>query len=187
MDGTFTTGLYIFSSLLQADAAILGLGAVFVIYRLQSLYTQEQSTIAILEKAGLQRVDDHLRNILSSRDPAKMKVALKDSELNFPGCYPSFKFLSEMDGLIDDAKKGFVPSLILVAIHCFLSALCLWWMSYVCVSQGSRFVQIAGPIVTFLFGAILIEVITAAQVALDTKPFLWPFPLGRRIWSKSLN
>jgi hypothetical protein len=39
-DHLFSTALYLFSSLLQADAAILGFGAIFVIYKLQALDNQ---------------------------------------------------------------------------------------------------------------------------------------------------
>ncbi len=41
----FQTSLYFFSSLLQADAAILGLGTIFIIFKLQSLDTLKQNII----------------------------------------------------------------------------------------------------------------------------------------------
>jgi hypothetical protein len=116
-----------------------------------------------------------------------MVEALKLSESQFPRYFPLLKFLSEKDDHFAAGKTGFIPSLILVAVHCFLSAACLWWMTYLSVSQVNSFVQIVGAIVTILFGVILLEVITASQVALDVKPFIWPFPLGRRIWSKGKN
>lgn len=46
-----TMAFYLFSSLLQADAAIIGLSAIFVIYKLQSLETQFQNAYAILSNA----------------------------------------------------------------------------------------------------------------------------------------
>jgi len=183
MDNIFTTGLYIFSSLIQADAAILGLGAVFVIYRLQSLYSQEQSYIDILQNSGIPSVQKAC-HVMIGGTPLKMAEALNNFESQFPRYFKLLKFLSEKDGLVDAAKTGFIPSLILVAFHCFLSAACLWWMSYMCVLQVNRFVQIVGAIITILFGVILIEVITASQVALDAKPFIRFFPLGRKIMYK---
>jgi len=185
MDNTFTTGLYIFSSFIQADAAILGLGAVFVIYRLQSLYSQEQSYINIMLESGSLSIHQACQTVMQG-DPLNTAAVLEKFE-HQPRYFPLLKFLSEKDGLVAAAKTGFIPSLILVAVHCFLSAACLCLMSYVCVSQVNIFVQIVGAIVTILFGVILLEVITASQVALDAKPLIWPFPLGRRIWSKGRN
>jgi hypothetical protein len=185
MDNTFTTGLYIFSSLIQADAAILGLGAVFVIYRLQSLYSQEQSHVDILHQYPVQRVQRAVQIVMEG-DQQKIDEELKMFERQYPGyLFRSLKFLSENPSHIAAARKGFIPSLLLVAVHCFLSAACLWWMSLVCVSQLN--IQIVGAIVTLLFGVILLEVIAASQVALDAKPFIWPFPLGRRIWDRGRN
>lgn len=183
MDNRFTTGLYIFSSLIQADAAILGLGAVFVIYRLQSLYSQEQSYIDILLNSQIQSVKDAC-DVMIGGNTLKMAEELKKFESKFPRYFPLLKFLSVKHGLVAAAKTGFIPSLILVAFHCFLSAACLWWMSYMCVSQVNKFVQIVGAIITILFGVILLEVITASQVALDAKPFISFFPLGRKIMYK---
>ena len=114
----------------------------------------------------------------------KMVDELKKFENLFPRYFKLLKFLSEKDDLVAAAKTGFIPSLILVAFHCFLSTACLWWMSYMCVSQVNRFVQIGGAIITIFFGVILIEVITASQVALDAKPFIMFFPLGRKIMYK---
>ena len=184
MDNTFTTGLYIFSSLIQADAAILGLGAVFMIYRLQSIYSQEQSFIDILYKSQTDSVKQAC-DVMIEGDPLKMDDELKKFKNN-PRYFKLLKFLSEKHGFVAAAKTGFIPSLILVAFHCFLSAACLWWMGYMYVSQVNRFVQIGGAIITVLFGVILIEMITASQVALDAKPFIRFFPLGSKIiWKQS--
>jgi hypothetical protein len=184
MDNTFTTGLYIFSSFIQADAAILGLGAVFVIYRLQSLYSQEQLHIYILDTSQIDTVKEAIKTVIKG-DPQRIDEKLREFESNHPSYLPSLRFLSEKDRHVAAAKTGFIPSLILVAVHCILSAACLWLMSFVCVSPVDRFVQIVGAIVTILFGAILLEVVTACQVALDIKPFIRSFPLGKRIWSKA--
>ena len=40
MNDLFSTSLYLFSAILQADAALLGLGAIFVIYKIQSIENQ---------------------------------------------------------------------------------------------------------------------------------------------------
>ena len=180
MNDIFTIGLYIFSSLLQADAAILGLGAVFIVYRLQSLYSQQSSYIDILQKSTITGVPQACQTMLEG-DQQKIAVELKKFERN--RYHPLLKFLSEMEGNLRVMRIGLIPSLIIVAAHCILSALCLWWMTCLTASTTNGFVQIAGGIVIILFTLVLIEVITAAQVALDSKPFVKFFPLGPKIWT----
>jgi hypothetical protein len=57
-------GLYTFSALLQADAAILGLLAVFVIYRLQSLETNRKNAFDIALNHGSSKISDAERLFL---------------------------------------------------------------------------------------------------------------------------
>ena len=180
MNDTFTTGLYIFSSLLQADAAILGLGAVFIVYRLQSLYSQQQSYVDILQKSTIGGVPQ-ASQIMLEGDPQRIAVELKKFEGN--RYHPLLKFLAEMESSLRIARLGLIPSLILVALHCILCAIALWWMTRLSASNSQDFVQLVGGILVMLFAVVLIEVITAAQVALGSKPFMKFFPLGPRIWT----
>lgn len=48
----FQTSLYVFSSLLQADAAILGFGAIFIIYKMQSIENIRQNIIQMYWTKG---------------------------------------------------------------------------------------------------------------------------------------
>ena len=48
----FIAALYLLSSLLQADAAILGFGAIFVIYRLQTIAVRGQNAISQIALHG---------------------------------------------------------------------------------------------------------------------------------------
>ena len=52
MNETFTTALYLFSSLLQADAAILGFGAIFVVYKLQALEARINLLVEVHHSRG---------------------------------------------------------------------------------------------------------------------------------------
>jgi len=179
MNDTFTTGLYVFSSLLQADAAILGLGAVFIVYRLQSLYSQQSAYVDILQKSTIPGVPQACQTMLEG-DPQKIATELKKFEGN--RYHPLLKFLAEMDRNLRTTRTGLISSLIVVALHCILSAACLWWMSNLDAPMASAFVRISAGIIVVLFALVLIEIITAAQVTLDSKPFIKSFPLGPKIW-----
>jgi len=52
INNLFQTSLYFFSSLLQADAAILGFGTVFIIFKLQALDSLKQNIINIFKSKG---------------------------------------------------------------------------------------------------------------------------------------
>jgi hypothetical protein len=177
MNNTFTIGLYIFSSLLQADAAILGLCAVFIVYRLQSLYSQQQSYVDILQKSTISGVPQACAAMLEG-DKDKIATELKKYEGN--RFHPLLKFLSDMDVKVQVATIGLIPSLIIVAAHSFLSAACLWLMSFLSPCVSNLFVQAIGGVFIFLFAGVLIEVITAFQVVLDLKPYIRFFPLGQK-------
>jgi len=72
----FQTSLYFFSALLQADAAILGFGTIFVIFKLQSLDSLRQSLLQAYYTKGpghtgkvnillLSKKPEEIANILS--------------------------------------------------------------------------------------------------------------------------
>jgi len=113
-------------------------------------------------------------------DQQKIAVELKKFEGN--RFHPLLKFLAEMEGTLNSTRTGLIASLIVVAIHCILSAACLWWMSNLNASAAGSCIQITGGIVVLLFALVLIEIITAAQVTLDSKPFVKFFPFGPKIW-----
>ncbi len=47
MSNVFASSLYLFSALLQADATILGFGAIFIIYKLQTIDSRYQNALSI--------------------------------------------------------------------------------------------------------------------------------------------
>lgn len=86
-DRAFTATLYLFSALLQADAAILGFGAIFIIYRLQSLENRLQLIVTELQSHGygyLGKLSQLINFALGMRqDKAKIAEILYGSGDNY--------------------------------------------------------------------------------------------------------
>ncbi len=73
----FTASLYIFSSLIQSDAAILGLGAIFIIYRLQALDSSYQNSVAIGEGGRNTTIAQTIHQLaLSTSYPEKAAILI---------------------------------------------------------------------------------------------------------------
>jgi len=114
----FITGLYISSSLIQADAAIFALGAIFVIYKLQSLEGAYQS--AILGCNSLRVATETVFRINASRSDAERAALL----LGFQGSYYQSLLVAIAytprwrNSMI---SGSFIP-FALLAIHCSLTA-----------------------------------------------------------------
>jgi hypothetical protein len=67
----FQTSLYFYSSLIQADAAILGFGAIFLIFKLQALDNLKQNIIQSYNARG----GEHIKNVNSLLFPDPQEVA----------------------------------------------------------------------------------------------------------------
>jgi hypothetical protein len=179
---SFTVALYLFSSLLQADAAILGLGIVFVVYRLQHLYGVYQPYVTLLLGCDLPGAPQDCRKIIKGANVQEVdQILAKYKEHRFS---PAFEFIAESRRSLQEIKRRFVPPLIVVALHCLISAVSLWYMSFISRDSALQFAEIWGGIVVLGFLFALLEIVTGAQVAFETKPLIKGFPLSSRI-SKS--
>jgi hypothetical protein len=84
------TSLYLFSALMQADAALLGFGAVFVIYKLQALETIRQSIVQTYYTKGNTHTANMNTLLLGSdvKEIAHTLLGIKPSEHDFQNyCY----------------------------------------------------------------------------------------------------
>jgi hypothetical protein len=179
LNDSYTVALYLFSSFLQADAAILGFGIVFVVYRLQHLYNVYQPYVTILLGSDLEGVPQACRKLLKGATEAEKKeILVKYKGSRFE---PAFEFLIDSQYLLSSIKLTFVPPLIVVAIHGIISGISLWFMSFIAQSSAQCYVRFWGGIVSIGFLFSLIEVITSAQIAFEVKPLIKGFPLSSRL------
>jgi hypothetical protein len=186
-DPFYTVALYLFSALLQADAAILGLGIVFIIFRLQHIYNVYQPYVTRLLSSDDQSVPLDCNKItkgVTTQEAdeilARYKVH-KDRHL-----FPAFEFIIEYQPRINNIKRTFIPPMITVAAHCLLSSISLWYMSFLPTICSEAFVHWWGGLVVLGFSFSLLEVITGAQVAFEVKPLIKGFPLSSHFIKQSV-
>jgi hypothetical protein len=123
MDNSLTTALYLFSSLLQADATLLGLGAVFVIYKLQAIENQVTFVMQELKSHGTGYISLSTNLLVAKTDLDKatiLKGALRDK------LYEQLESIATLPEREKKIKRTFKPSLIIIALHLSLSAAALW-------------------------------------------------------------
>lgn len=166
MSDTFTVLLYFLSAILQADAAILGLGIVFIVYRMQTLYSEYQNWVSTLIpinvpadvapdcdkllRQGITQVE--IEEILSRRRPTRFGVAFESI-----AAFPTNR-RNEMWRLI--------PPIAMVGIHCVITAVTLW--SLYCVSRASitNSTLFFGWVILFSFAVSLVWLFIAAYFSL---------------------
>jgi hypothetical protein len=123
MDNSLTTALYLFSSLLQADATLLGLGAVFVIYKLQAIGNQVSFVMQDLKSHGTGYIALSTRLLVAKTDQEKatiLKGALRDK------LYDQLESIATLPEREKNIKNAFKPPLIIIALHLSFSAVALW-------------------------------------------------------------
>jgi len=75
IENLFQTSLYFFSALLQADAAILGFGTIFIIFKLQALDSLKQNIIQAYYTKGSGHIGN-VNNLLFSKEPKEIAKVL---------------------------------------------------------------------------------------------------------------
>jgi hypothetical protein len=183
LNDSYTVALYLFSSFLQADAAILGLGIVFIVYRLQHLYNVYQPYVTLLLGCDLSGVPQECRKLLKGATEEEEKDILK----RYKGhrFEPAFEFIIESQDLLRDIKRTFIPPLIVVAVHSIISGFSLWYLSFISQNYAACYVRVWGGIVSIGFLFSLLEIVAGAQVAFEVKPIIKGFPLSSRFIKQS--
>ena len=121
-DPVFTTALYIFSSLVQADAAILSLGAIFVIYRLQTLSSAYDSAMAWGYGAFRGNHESLLMLGMSNSNPEKAAILMGWNESPYRSLVATIAHTADWRR---GAVRASLPLLWFLAIHCSLTAIFL--------------------------------------------------------------
>jgi hypothetical protein len=115
MSNTYISSLYLFSSLLQADAAIIGLGAIFIIYKLQSMDSNFQNALRLCMAAGYGEIGDLAKFIVITEDANKKRELLKRAEGQMH--YDQLKLLITIPERKISIKHSAKWPLIFLAIH----------------------------------------------------------------------
>lgn len=123
MNETFTTALYLFSSLLQADAAILGFGAIFVIYKLQTLDTKLQLLVQLCYTRGSVFTNYANNLILAKTDENKVKLFKDSNRSDQEVLEPLISIPKRSEGIRSQVKYP----LIVIGLHSFVCAVLLWF------------------------------------------------------------
>jgi hypothetical protein len=155
----FQTSLYLFSSLLQADAAILGFGAIFVIYKIQSLENIRQNIIQTYQTKGPGYTG--IVNTLILGESKAIAAILENEKdmLNFR----NFKYIVCIPAKSIEIGKSIRRPIIIIGSHTILCGVLLFLSQYFfpcIVLQNSVLV------ITLLWFAI--GVISAYRLAINS-------------------
>ena len=117
----FQTGLYFFSSLLQADAAILGFGTIFIIFKLQSLNSLKQNIIQAYYTKG----PDHIgiiNKLLFLKNSKKIAHILSNAT---ESDRENYKHILCIPKRAEQVSKSIKLPIIIIGSHASLSAIFL--------------------------------------------------------------
>ncbi len=134
-DNLFTIALYLLSSMVQADAAILAFGAIFIIYKLQGLSSRYDFAVAFC----ISQDPDNVANILVAVDNndkiAFVKAFAAARKSRSPEYGTTRNFLNYLERLwtIPNlqvvTKRSLRPSLFIVGFHTCACAILLLFMA----------------------------------------------------------
>jgi hypothetical protein len=131
-DPIFNTLLYLYSSMIQADAALLGFGAIFIIFKIQSLYNRYEHTFALTQTwKSLQSVSKKFHLDWVASEIITNKTDTGRVALLLPIKYETLKIkyiesLITIPENIREIKKIIWSPVLTIGFHCVLSAICLW-------------------------------------------------------------
>ncbi len=123
MNDLFTTSLYLFSAILQADAALLGFGAIFVIYKFQSIENQFSFLMQEFKIHGSvwSGTASKLMIAKTYEEKAKILKSHLGGDLS-----EHLEFLSSLSEMKFKISKSIKIPLLIIASHLSLSSVILW-------------------------------------------------------------
>lgn len=152
MNETLTTALYLFSSLLQADAAILGLGAIFIIYKMQSL--DSRLNLALTMVGGMQNTKGSQAFLLMQASCDKARAPLLRSVVSSEK-FSEFEVIVTVPARLAQIRKKLILPLVVVALHCSACSVLLWHSHRMDFSQPWIWWVVDATLVSFGFGLFL--------------------------------
>jgi len=135
MSETFTTLLYLFSSLLQADATILGFGAIFVIYKLQVLENNYQYAVNFILEHGGSASRMPLTEYMNIDVDVEANIdAIAEFIIELKSRALKQKYAIWMKTIpmrINSIKQMVRIPIIIIGTHCGVTAIILWLTAYI--------------------------------------------------------
>lgn len=169
-----TTALYLFSALLQADAAIIGLGAIFVIYRLQALENRLTAACSICQNCPNNSVRIAAAEIESAKTLEDKREILDDLKRSGEVALEESAYFIQLEILIEtpEGRKRIKNRLglpvFLNGIHISLCAILLWLIPSIVATNstwGTLCVAgIGGAMVLFFIIVIIVNVLFAKDM-----------------------
>jgi hypothetical protein len=154
--------------MLQADAALLGFGAIFIIYKIQSLYNRYEHTFALTQtwreptsppdfynKAAVDIITNHTID-------GRVKILLKTKYDTVKVKY--IELLITIPKKIDEIKTMIKLPIFTIGSHCVLSAICLWFTP---IMTNSWKMNLFNPINGLMITLFIIGVGASVRVALN--------------------
>jgi hypothetical protein len=124
INNLFQTSLYFFSSLLQADAAILGFGTVFIIFKLQSLDSIKQSIVNVYKSKGSGH-SNITNTLLLSKDPKEIANSLSGVKQNNYD-FKNYLYLILIPAMATKISTSIKWPVIVIGTHTIICALILF-------------------------------------------------------------
>jgi hypothetical protein len=152
MQDIFTTYLYLFSSLLQADAAILGFGAIFVIYKLQSLDNRYQMAYDACQNAkGI--IPEFSTKLMGGLSEDGIYDIISTTIHN-PHIFKQMELLVTVPKRKEIVKNYVILPMFLIGFHCITTSILLW-TAPVIVGTGIGTTLAVVVLIVFSVGIIL--------------------------------
>jgi len=159
---------YLFSSILQADAAMIGIGIIFVIFRLQDLQSRSQAALQLLQ------TQDHfssftsglVRTILENKSIESVGSALKE--------YQKYPYYSQLELLFTSPLRAMIVrsyairTMWFLCIQMFLLACCISTIPLWQATFGSSALFVMCGFVILYFGWALIRTISTVKSVFPT-------------------
>lgn len=166
----FSILLYLFSSFIQADAAIFAIFGVFVVFRLQGMESDYNRDYNNLTDATRQVFPDVARDLALARSRTQIKqILLTLNNPSFDGVVSRILTVIEAREVI---KRSLTIPLVLFSIHIALNSVCLVFSNLISKAGVTLFYVVAGlsialflVLIYFLIRVVRITLIPAKQVA----------------------
>jgi hypothetical protein len=166
----FQTSLYMFSSLLQADAAILGFGAVFIIFKIQSIENIRQNIIQKYH-AQINVFGEMVNTLLGDNPEAIAKLLTKQGNAQY---FRDFKYIACIPAKSREIGESIRFPIAVIASHAILSGALLYLSQFYFQCE---ILQNSLLVASFLWFAVGITL--ASRLAINLLTQSDSFPVSR--------
>jgi hypothetical protein len=154
LSNLFQTSLYFYSSLLQADAAILAFGTVCVVFKLQSLDFIKQSIVQAYHSLGRSAANT-INIMLFPTDPKNIASALAQKKIGSEYHYKNYLLVLLIPAKSLEISASIKWPLKVIGLHTILSSLLLAVNQFIYKSVFIEFVLLSLTFVWFCYGIYL--------------------------------